>query len=128
MSAEGKPTSLWPNRIGWTLQILLGLIFIGVGLAKLLGAPFMVAIFEKIAIGQWFRYVTGLIEILGGVLVVRAQSAFYGALLLACVMLGAFFAQITRIHERPQAAIFLLVLLLVVAWLRRSADTRTARP
>jgi uncharacterized membrane protein len=116
---ESTTSSPWPNRIGWALQILLGIIFIGVGCAKLLGVQFMVDIFDKVALGQWLRYITGIIEIIGGLMLLRRQLAFYGALLLSCVMIGAFFAQVMRIHDRPQGAIFLLALLMAIAWLRR---------
>lgn len=116
-----KKISPWPNRTGWALQILMGVIFIGVGGAKILSVQFMIDIFEKVALGQWLRYITGIIEIIGGLMLLRRQLAYYGALLLSCVMLGAFFAQVMRIHDRPQGAIFLLALLMVIAWLRRPA-------
>ena len=43
------------------IKALLTLAFGAAGLAKLAGAEMMVATFETIGWGQWFRYVTGLI-------------------------------------------------------------------
>jgi NAD(P)H-dependent FMN reductase len=35
-------------------------VFVGASAGKLMGKPEMVALFEAVGIGQWFRYVTGL--------------------------------------------------------------------
>jgi uncharacterized membrane protein YphA (DoxX/SURF4 family) len=43
----------------WTLQVLTAAGFLLDGFAKLSGQPVMVEVFDKIGIGQWFRYVTG---------------------------------------------------------------------
>ena len=39
----------------WTLQILVAAAFLFAGGAKLVGGPQMVAAFDKIGVGQWFR-------------------------------------------------------------------------
>ncbi|MET4736668.1 putative membrane protein [Bradyrhizobium japonicum] len=38
----------------------------------------MVAIFEQIGAGQWFRFVTGFIEIVGGLLVIVPLTSHWG--------------------------------------------------
>jgi hypothetical protein len=43
--------------------VLLAVAFVVAGGAKLAGAPPMVAIFESIGVGQWFRLLTGVLPI-----------------------------------------------------------------
>lgn len=40
----------------WSLQVLIAAAFLMAGFAKLSGQPMMVEMFEKIGVGQWFRY------------------------------------------------------------------------
>jgi putative oxidoreductase len=57
------------RKVGlWILRVLLGAAFIGAGGAKLAAVPAMVEMFEKVGVGQWFRIVTGLLEVTGGIL------------------------------------------------------------
>ena len=50
----------------WLTQIALAAMFVFAGGLKLTGAPDMVGLFDAIGIGQWFRYVTGSIEVVSG--------------------------------------------------------------
>jgi hypothetical protein len=50
--------------------------------SKLAGQPQMVEIFQAIGLGQWFRYVTGVIEA-GSALLLVPSLAFFGAIALA---------------------------------------------
>ena len=124
MASTTKTTiTPWRSRtrtIGlWTLQIVVALIFFGAGGSKLLGVQPMVDIFTAIGVGQWFRYLTGTIEVLGAALLVSSTAAFWGALLLACTMVGAIFTHLVLIGGNPLPAIVLLVLTATLAWLRR---------
>jgi putative oxidoreductase len=60
----------------WTLQVVLALTFAMAGLAKVGGDAAMVEMFATIGIGQWFRYLVGVLEIAGtvGVLVPRLSG------------------------------------------------------
>lgn len=49
----------------WAVQIALTAFFLMGGLTKLTGAPEMVGLFEAIGAGQWFRYLTGALEVGG---------------------------------------------------------------
>ncbi|MBF9043476.1 DoxX family membrane protein [Rhodobacterales bacterium HKCCE4037] len=68
------------------VRILLTLAFVAAGLAKLAGAEMMVATFDLIGWGQWFRYLTGLIEVGAALLLWVPGKQAYGALLLVCTM------------------------------------------
>ena len=113
-----------PQRKGanialWVLQAFLALAFVGAASGKLLGKPEMVALFEAVGVGQWFRYVTGVLELAGALLIVVPRTKFFGAALLSVVMVGAVLTHLFILHNAPTAAAVLLVLAGVVAWARR---------
>jgi putative oxidoreductase len=103
----------------WVVQILLALAFLGASSGKLLGKPEMVGLFEAIGIGQWFRYVTGLLEATGAVLVVVPRTKAFGAALLGIVMIGAVLTHLVILRNAPTAPAVLLLLSGIVAWGRR---------
>jgi putative oxidoreductase len=117
-----------PQRKGanialWVLQGLLALAFVGAAFGKLLGKPEMVALFEAVGVGQWFRYVTGLMELTGALLIVVPRTKFFGAALLYMVMVGAVLTHLFILHSPPTAPAILLVLAGIVAWARRGEVT-----
>jgi putative oxidoreductase len=103
----------------WILSGLLALVFLGSGGAKLVGAAAMVEMFDKLGRGQWFRYFTGLLEILGGIGLLIPRFAFYAAGLLAVIMVGAIIAHLTLLGISPAVPIVLLVLSGIIVWLRK---------
>ena len=103
----------------WILQIGAAGMFLMVGFLKLSGDPRMVALFEAIGLGQWFRYVTGSLEVLGAVLLLVPRLSGLGALLLMGVMLGAVPTHLFVVGGSPLQAIILLIVTGVVAWGRR---------
>jgi putative oxidoreductase len=107
----------------WTLQLLAALAFLAAGSGKLLGRPDMIALFDAVGIGQWFRYVTGSLEVLGALLLIVPGKTALGAVLLACVMAGAVIAHLTVLHTAPTAPLVLFALTAVIAWGRRSQLT-----
>ena len=80
----------------------------------------MIALFDAVGIGQWFRYVTGSLEVLGALLLIVPGKSAFGAVLLACVMAGAVVAHLTVLHTAPTAPLVLFALTAVIAWGRRS--------
>jgi len=107
----------------WTLQALVALTFVAAGSGKLLGSADMIALFDAVGIGQWFRYVTGLLEVVGGVLLVIPGKTAFGAVLLACVMAGAVVAHLTVLHTAATVPLVLFALTALIAWGRRSQLT-----
>ncbi len=107
------------NVILWCVQALLALAFLGASSQKLIGAPAMVALFNAVGIGQWFRYVTGILELTGAVLIVVPKTKSIGAGLLAVIMLGAITAHLFFLHVPPTAPVVLLLLSSFVVWGRR---------
>ena len=107
----------------WTLQVLVALAFVAAGSGKLLGSADMIALFDAVGIGQWFRYVTGSLEVLGALLLIVPGKTAFGAVLLACVMAGAVVAHLTVLHTAPTAPLVLFALTALIAWGRRSQLT-----
>lgn len=109
------------NILAWILTVFLAVVFLFAGGVKLLGSPAMIQEFDHIGIGQWFRYFTGVWEVLGAIGILIPKYRFWAALELAVVMVGATFTNIAILHVPPLARLtaLLLVLALVLAWLRR---------
>jgi uncharacterized membrane protein YphA (DoxX/SURF4 family) len=102
----------------WALQILAAAAFLAAGIPKLAGAPQMVEVFQKIG-GQWFRYVTGLLEIAGAIGLLIPRYTFYAASLLAIIMVGALVSVLAVLGGSPAPAAVLLVITATIAYFRK---------
>ena len=103
----------------WIVQGLLAAAFLAAGGAKLAGVPMMVQIFDQIGMGQWFRVVTGLVEVIGAVALVVPGFAALGAAWLGATMFFAVLTHLFILHSSAMPALVLLTLNVLVAWLRR---------
>lgn len=103
----------------WIAQIVAAALFLMTGASKLGGAASMVALFDAIGIGQWFRYLTGTIEVVSAVLLLVPSLAFFGALALACTMVGAIVTNLFITGGFPGLPIVLLAITTAIAWARR---------
>jgi putative oxidoreductase len=103
----------------WILQIGAAGMFLMVGFLKLSGDPQLVGLFDAIGLGQWFRYLTGSLEVLGALLLLIPRLSGLGALMLFGVMVGAVVTHVFIVGGSPLMAIILLVVMGVVAWGRR---------
>ncbi len=120
MSAVSIQSSRSSRRIGaWMLQGIIAAAFLAAGAAKLAGVPFMVDLFAQIGIGQWFRVVTGVVEVVGDVALLFPGLASIGALWLGGTMVGAVATHLFVLHTSPVPAIVLGVLNALVVYLRR---------
>lgn len=104
------------NRILWGVRIFLALAFAAAGIAKLAGAPQMVQVFDAVGLGQWFRYLTGAIEVAGAVLLLIPVTSFFAGLLLTATMTGAVVTHLFVIGGNPAPALVLLAMSAFVAW------------
>ena len=114
-AATGRPLDI----LLWCVQAVLALVFVGASWAKLTGNPEMVALFSAVGFGQWFRYVTGILELTGAVLIMVPKTRSAGAALLATVMLGALIAHLFILHVPPTTPGVLFLLSVLVVWGRR---------
>jgi len=103
------------------VQIVLGLLFVAIGSMTVAGRKMFVENFRRFGYPQWFRIVTGSLEVLGGIgLLIGIWLPWLAALAstgLTLVMLGAVFTQV-RTRESWQKIVFPLAvwaLVVVVA-------------
>jgi putative oxidoreductase len=110
------------NILAWVLAVFLAIVFTLAGGVKLIGARAMVQEFAQIGIGQWFRYLTGILEVSGAIGLLLPKYRFGAALQIAAVMAGATTVNIMILHQSPLARLtaLLMTLALVLAWLRRA--------
>ena len=121
--ATGSTPTLQRGRVTiivlWVTQIALAVMFLFAGGSKLVGAPAMVNLFAAIGLGQWFRYVTGAIEISAAVALLIPSAAPFGAIVLVPTMLGAAAANLF-LGQSPAVPLVLLLVAAAVAWTRRN--------
>src|SRR5713101_2108635 len=103
----------------WVLQIAAAGMFLMVGFLKLSGDARLIGLFQAIGLGQWFRYLTGSLEVAGAILLLIPRTSGLGALMLAGVMVGAVMTHVFIVGGSPLMAIILLVVTGFVAWGRR---------
>jgi len=119
MSTNQGQSSKAANVALWVLQVLLAAMFLMAGITKLLGQEMMVENFEKIGIGQWFRYVTGAVEIIAAVILLVPRFSALGAGLLVCTMIGASVAHLTALGGSAIPPVVLGALAAIVFFGRR---------
>ena len=55
------------NIVLWVLRVLMAALFLFAAFGKLTSQPMMVEEFRMLPVGQWFRYFTGLLELVGSI-------------------------------------------------------------
>jgi putative oxidoreductase len=108
------------------VQGLLGLIMMGAGSAKLLSIDLAKKDFERYGYPEWFRFVTGGIEAIGGLgllvgLVFAPILAVLGGMLISATMIGAILTHLVRVDDplwrSVGPAIYLIAGLFVTSFL-----------
>jgi putative oxidoreductase len=122
-ATASKPSAL--RRTLWVLQILIAaFLLVGSAMPKFVGQKDAVESFAKIGWGQWFRYVTGVVEAAGAIGLVVPRLAGLAATGLIGLMIGAILTQVLVLV--PAFALLpaaLAVVFALVAYDRR-AETR----
>ena len=86
-----QPTTKPRQILTWILRVLLGLLFLAIGIEKLTGTQGTIPFFDAIGWGQWFRYVSGAADTAGAILILIPRSTFYGAITITCTVgLGTY--------------------------------------
>lgn len=95
------------------IQVVLGLLFVGIGSMTIVGRKMFVENFRHFGYPQWFRVVTGSLEVLGGIgLLIGIWLPWLAALAsagLILVMLGAVVTEV-RTREPLQKIVLPIVL------------------
>jgi hypothetical protein len=115
-TVASKPTLTGKVMFVWLLRVLVAAVFFYVGIDKFAGGRVWVRIFDTIGIGQWFRYLTGALQVAGAILVVLRRTFLVGIGLLGCTMVGACIAWLTVLRQPMNMVVpgMLLMMLVVV--------------
>jgi putative oxidoreductase len=105
----------------WVLRVLMAALFLFGAFAQLTGQQVMVDQFATLPVGDWFRYVVGLLQLVGAIALLAPAVSGLGALLLLVVDVGAFFAQVLFIHEDWIHPIVIGAILVALVYLQRDA-------
>lgn len=98
MTTAPLPASRIKTIVLWSLRILMAALFLFAGLMKLTGQPMMIDEFDTIGLGQWFRLLTGALEVAGAIAILLPSVSVFGSILLLAVDAGAFVAQLAILH------------------------------
>jgi uncharacterized membrane protein YphA (DoxX/SURF4 family) len=103
----------------WILTILLSLVFVAAGTAKLFSVEQVIVSFQLLGMPS-MAIVVGLLEIIGAVALFVPKLRFMAALGLLVIMLGAIGYHLTLDPEKNAVpALVLFVLCAILAWFRR---------
>lgn len=105
----------------WVLRALMAALFLFAAFAKLTSLQMEVDAFAMLPVGQWFRYLVGLLELVGGICVLIPTISGLGAIALLVVDVGAFFAQILFLHQDWIHPIVIGAILVALIYLQRDA-------
>ncbi|WP_033217405.1 DoxX family protein [Kitasatospora phosalacinea] len=117
-------------RTVWALRVLMALFFaLASALPKLLALPDATTVFDAIGAGDWFMYLTGLVELAGAIGLLLPRLAGPAATALIAFLLCAFVVQLTAMHGENAGTPFLFMIpLAVIAWTRRTETSALLRP
>jgi putative oxidoreductase len=103
--------------ITWILRVLLGIIFLGIGIEKLTGTMGTIPFFNAIGWGQWFRYASGALDTAGALLILVPRWTSIGAIIITCTVgLGTFLC-FTRALYNPSFPMVMTLLAATLVWL-----------
>lgn len=103
----------------WVLQVVAAAAVFGAGVATVAGAAQPAQMFTEIGLGDWFRYLTGALQLAGAVGLLIPRLCGLAGLALAGMWLVAIGTHLFVIGGSPLPAVVLLVLTAAIAWGRR---------
>jgi putative oxidoreductase len=105
------------NVVAIVLQILLALMFLMAGIGKLAGSKMHVDNFDHWKLPQWFRAVTGFVEILGAVALIigfwEPSWIAAGALWIGIISLGGILTHV-RVKDTFKQT-FMIILIFIIS-------------
>lgn len=100
----------------WVLQALTAILILGAGLTTIAGSEQVVATFDMMGTGQWFRYLTGILQVAGALGLLIPRLVGIAALALAGLWLVAIAVHLFVIGGSPVAAVALFILSAGIVW------------
>ena len=104
----------WQSVLIWALRVLLAVVFLSEGLDKFSERRRWLRIFEEIGFGQWFRYFTGVIEVVAAVMLVIPKTTLVAVALLVGTMLGAILVHVFVMGIGPQTGFVVILIALLI--------------
>jgi putative oxidoreductase len=105
------------NIVSIILQILLALMFLMAGIGKFSGSKMHVENFDHWKLPQWFRIVTGLVELLGAVALIigfwEPSWIAAGALWIGIISLGGILTHV-RVKDTFKQT-FMIILIFIIS-------------
>lgn len=118
MSGQASSARIVGNVALWALQVLLAAYFVYSG--YLLFSDDLVQKFENIGLGQWLRYLAGVLEVAGAIGLLIPRLCGLAALGLVGVMVGAVGTELFLLDNGDAVLpLILMILAAAVAWFRR---------
>lgn len=108
------------TAILWAITILTALLFIMASVPKIGGVAFWEMQFEEWGFPEWFQMTVGIVEFVAAIFLIIPRTAFYSAIVLAALMVGAI-----ATHLAVGVALYAIVpaamlgLLAYIGWMRR---------
>jgi len=106
------------NMLIWVLQGLLAAMFVMASLGKVSGAKAQKDTFNHLRLPQWFRWITGLVELVGAALLIagywNTDLTKAGALVIGITAIGGTAAHL-RVKDGMKQT-FMIVLLGIIAF------------
>ena len=106
----------------WALRAVVFAIFVFFGGGKFRPGTNAnwIEFYNDIGFGQWFRYATGVVELLGALLMLFSQTVSAALVLLGTTMLGAILIDIIVLRRIADAIVpFAVLCALISFWLHR---------
>lgn len=132
IGASFEPSHASFDVLNWALRVSLALYFLDAGLEKFSNDPhsMWLRVFQQIGVGDWLRYLTGILESGGGVALLAPPLSVLAVAALGTAMIGAMAFHIVLRHDPASALIPAGLLAAVVAtgWKRLAALASRARP
>jgi putative oxidoreductase len=117
--------------VTWILRIFTSAIFIFFGARRLFSTPGEGGSIGQLGFGDWFRYLIGVLEVLGGIGLLLPLFAGLAAVCLAALMVGAMSVELFVVDGGNAAGPFLCfalsVTIAVLMWRRILAPFTFAR-
>jgi uncharacterized membrane protein YphA (DoxX/SURF4 family) len=112
------PADRTPDRIDlirtWVPRIAMSLFFLSFGSQKFTDR-YWLEVFATIGVGDWLRYLAGVLQVGGGLLLLIPRLSLLGAAMLAVTMVGAILAWIFFLGSPGSAIIPAVILGMLVA-------------
>lgn len=122
MSEPASQRTFRGSSIDWALRALIGLAFLFFGSQKFSaasGSPWF-QLFGQIGAGQWLRYFTGGLEVLGAALTLYPRTVSAGLVVLGFVLAGAIGIDAVVLRSPLDAVVPLAILCAFAAlWMHR---------